>query len=110
MYVLSGAKGSVGIDNVFAKEAEDVIVDFGWEVIPVRHEPLSLKDSSVSRSFPNLINQTFGFYPSSATLGDGYNIVYYSMDGHFHHVATASLGLLTSRCGLIAPKTNAPKE
>jgi hypothetical protein len=32
-----GPKGSVFVDNVFAKEAQDVMVDFGGKRVPTRH-------------------------------------------------------------------------
>jgi hypothetical protein len=32
-----GPKGSVFVDDVFAKEAEDVIVDFGGDGVPTQH-------------------------------------------------------------------------
>jgi hypothetical protein len=61
---LSGAKRSVGIDDVFANELEDVIVDFRGKAVPVRHWRVMRKDvrgrwiQRVSCSSANLINQT----------------------------------------------------
>jgi len=63
-HVLSGAKRTVGIDDVFANELEDVIVDFRGKGVPVRHWRVVLKDvrgrwtQRVSCSSASLINQT----------------------------------------------------
>ena len=77
-YVLSGAKGSVGIDNIFAKEVEDVIVDFGGKGVPVRHWRVGLNDvrarwtQLVSCSSANVINRPmFGILAVVSHVGCG---------------------------------------
>jgi hypothetical protein len=109
-YVFSGAKGSVGIDDVFAKEMEDVIVDFGGKGVPVRHWRVVLKDvrgrwtQRVSCSSANLLNQTSvrassrrqSHWIVGVTLGS------IQWTGVSINAGTESLELFPSRCALIA--------
>ena len=44
-----GPKGSVFVDNVFAKEAQDVIMDFGGKGVPTRHHLLVLSKRVTDR-------------------------------------------------------------
>jgi len=116
-YVLSGAKRSVGIDDVFANEVEDVIVDFGGKGVPVRHWRVVLKQragSLDSCSFANLNNHWQSSVRASSRRQSRWTVYVTSSSIQWTRVSlnavTESLGLFASRRALIARKSEKGAE